>query len=167
VSLIGGKWTTYRKMAEDVVEKAARGILPPASVSVTPTLRIHGYTEAIDPGDPLHWYGSDRKAILGLLEKEPGLSAVLSEKLSIIKAQVVWAVRQEMARTVEDVLSRRTRALQLDAAESIRMAPRVASILARELGREPQWEEEQVRSFTDLAGSYLLSPPTAHHATNP
>ena len=105
----------------------------------------------------MYWYGSDREEILNLLEEDPGLGEQISESLSIIRAQVVWAVRKEMARSVEDFLSRRTRAIQLDARESIRMAPVVAEIMARELGYDHFWESAQADAFISLASNYLLS----------
>ncbi len=157
VTIIGGKWTTYRKMAEDVVYRAASGKLDIDKKSVTRTLRIHGYRVDVDFNDPLYWYGSDREEILKLLEEDPGLGEQISERLSIIRAQVVWAVRKEMARSVEDFLSRRTRAIQLDARESIRMAPVVAEIMARELGYDTSWESAQADAFISLASNYLLS----------
>jgi glycerol-3-phosphate dehydrogenase len=105
----------------------------------------------------LSWYGSDEDAITELAKEHPELGAQLSESLNIIRAQVVWAVREEMARTVEDFLARRTRALFLDARESIRMAPEVARIMARERGKDQAWEKDQVESYTMLARSYLLN----------
>jgi glycerol-3-phosphate dehydrogenase len=69
---------------------------------------------------------------------------------------VVWAARVEMARTVEDVLARRTRALFLNARAALAMAPRVAELMARELHRSGTWQSEQVRAFADIAGNYLL-----------
>ena len=86
----------------------------------------------------------------------PGSEVAVSEKLSILKVQIIWAVRFEMARTIEDCLARRTRALQLDAAESIRMAPGVAEIIASELGYGEQWQKEQVSGYKELAEGYLL-----------
>jgi glycerol-3-phosphate dehydrogenase len=81
----------------------------------------------------------------------------LSKSLQIHEAQVIWAVQHEMARTVEDVLSRRTRALLLDARESIRMAEPVAAIMAKQLGKDESWVKEQVGSYTKLAERYLLA----------
>jgi glycerol-3-phosphate dehydrogenase len=80
----------------------------------------------------------------------------LSKKLNVINAQVVWGARHEMARTVEDILSRRTRCLLLDAKESIRMAPKVAELLAKELGCDKQWEENQIKEYSELASRYIL-----------
>lgn len=159
VTIIGGKWTTYRKMGEDVVFRAASGHLEISRKALTESLRLHAYQENVDFKDPLYWYGADRKKILALVEKDPSLGEVLSESLSIIRAQVVWAVHKEMARSVEDFLSRRTRAIQLDARESIRLAPIVAGIMARELGYDKEWEKSQTASFISLAGSYLILDP--------
>lgn len=157
LTIIGGKWTTYRKMGEDVVYRAAKGHFEISRKPLTESLRLHGYQEDVDLGDPLYWYGSDRQKILALVEKDPALGETISESLSIIKAQVVWAAQKEMARSVEDFLSRRTRAIQLDARESIRIAPAVAEILARELGYDSDWEKTQTASFISLASTYLLS----------
>ena len=157
ITLTGGKWTTYRKMAEDVVDEAARQAKLPEKESVTSNLKIHGYVEDVDRSDPLHWYGSDRGQIERIISKDASMSELISKKLDIIKAQVVWAVRGEMARNLEDCLARRIRAIQLDAEESARIAPAVASILARELGKDKQWVSEQVESFTRLAKMNLLN----------
>ena len=157
ITLTGGKWTTYRKMAEDVVDTASGQAKLPEKESVTPTLRIHGYKEGVDHSDPLYWYGSDRQQIDKLIKEDSALGAVISEKLSVIKAQVVWAVREEMARSLEDCLARRIRALQLDARESIRMAPAVAAIMASELEKDKQWESSQVETFTKLANMHILN----------
>ncbi|MCK4747542.1 MAG: FAD-dependent oxidoreductase, partial [Bacteroidales bacterium] len=159
VTLTGGKWTTYRRMAEDVVLKSTRGGSKHSGKSVTKSLKIHGSLDDIDYDDPHYWYGSDRKDLYDLVEKDPGLGEVLSEKLFIIHAQVIWAIREEMARTVEDFLSRRTRAIQLDARESIRIAPRVAEIMAAELGYGKEWVKEQVETYNKLAEGYLLTGP--------
>jgi len=156
ITLTGGKWTTYRKMAEDVVARSARGRLKHSGKSVTESLEIHGYPDDIDYDDPHYWYGSDRRKLSDLVKKNTGYGEVLSEKLSIIHAQVIWAIREEMARTVEDFLSRRTRAIQLDAMESIRIAPRVAMIMAGELDYDKTWEKAQVESFTIIAKLHLL-----------
>jgi glycerol-3-phosphate dehydrogenase len=157
ITLTGGKWTTYRKMAEDVINKAAGQAGLPAKESLTPALRIHGYKEDVDRKDPLYWYGSDREQIDGLIKEDPSMATVLSEDLQIIKAQVVWAVRGEMARSLEDCLARRIRVLQLDAREAIRLAPVVAAIIASELGKDQQWINSQVEDFTRLAKMNILN----------
>jgi glycerol-3-phosphate dehydrogenase len=157
VTLTGGKWTTYRRMGEDVVNRAAELAGLPPKESGTATLKIHGHMDEVDRSDPLYWYGIDRKQIDRLIDEDPELGKVLSEKLHIVEAQVVWAVRMEMARTVEDFLARRTRAIQLDARECIRLAPAVASIMARELAYDGDWEKMQVKALTELASARLLN----------
>jgi glycerol-3-phosphate dehydrogenase len=157
VTLTGGKWTTYRKMAEDVVKAAARQAGLPEKISVTMNMRIHGYLDKVDHADPLYWYGSDLEKIREIIKGNPVLGNQISERIQLNGAQVVWAVRHEMARTLEDCLSRRHRALQLDARECIRIAPEVASIMAAELGRDQVWEKEQVKAFTALAQVHLLN----------
>jgi glycerol-3-phosphate dehydrogenase len=156
VTVIGGKWTTYRKMGEDVVDTAVSRADLPIKRSVTKDLKIHGYQENTNLSDPLYWYGSDRLILNELIRKDPEMGEVLSEKLHIYKAQVVWAAREEMARTLEDCLSRRIRALQLDAGESIRIAPRAAEIMAKELGYNKGWIDRQVKEFSQLASDHLL-----------
>jgi glycerol-3-phosphate dehydrogenase len=144
-------------MGEDVVNRAADLAGLPTRESGTAALKIHGHMDEVDQSDPLYWYGSDRKQIDRLIGEEPEWGKMLSEKLDIIEAQVVWAVRMEMARTVEDFLARRTRAIQLDARECIRLAPAVASIMARELAYDQDWQKMQVKALTELASACLLN----------
>ncbi|MCF6350128.1 MAG: glycerol-3-phosphate dehydrogenase/oxidase [Flavobacteriaceae bacterium] len=157
VSIIGGKWTTYREMGEDAVDKLATLFKLPKRKSISEKLHIHGYKEAVDFKNPLYFYGSDIQGIEELIKLNLELKEWVSKDLKINKAQVVWAVKNEYARNVEDFLSRRTRALLLDAKESIKMAPIVAKIMADELGRDKKWEEEQVKKFNKLAKGYLLN----------
>ncbi|RUT79197.1 glycerol-3-phosphate dehydrogenase/oxidase [Ancylomarina longa] len=157
VSLIGGKWTTYRQMAEDVMNTIAKTAGLPEKKSVTRNLKIHGYKQNIDLKNPMYFYGSDEEKILNLVKSNAELGEYLSEKLKIIKAQVVWGARYEMARSVEDILARRTRSLLLDAKESIRMAPEVARLLAKEFGFDKEWEDKQVKKYTNLASRYILN----------
>lgn len=156
VTITGGKWTTYRQMAEEVVDVASKQSGYPLKKSITRNLPIHGWKKEVDLKDPHYYYGSDRENVMDLVKSDPVLGEYLSEELKVIKAQVVWGARYEMARTVEDILSRRTRSLLLDARESIKMAPEVAELLAKELGFDKKWEEEQVKKFSDLASQYIL-----------
>jgi glycerol-3-phosphate dehydrogenase len=157
ITLTGGKWTTYRKMAEDVVDAAASKAGLPAKKSVTAKMKIHGHLENVDRSDPLYWYGSDRELINNLVQEDPDLGTVISDRLHVIRAQVILAVREEMARTLEDFLARRIRALQLDAREAVRMAPAVAAIMASELGKDKAWVADQVEIFTQLASRCILN----------
>jgi len=156
VTLTGGKWTTYRQMAEDVMNTVAKTAGLQEKKSKTRNLKIHGYKLNPDLNNPMYFYGSDEEKILDLAKKEDGLDEYLSSKLKVLNAQVVWGARYEMARTVEDILSRRTRSLLLDAKESIRMAPKVAELMAKELGYDKQWEENQVKDYKNLASRYIL-----------
>lgn len=158
LSIAGGKWTTYRRMAEDCVDHAITLARLPERECVTKSLPVHGALAEVDRADPLSVYGRDAGAIRALARDAPGLSEPLHPRLPVIAAQVVYAARFEMARTVEDVLSRRTRSLQLDARASIQVAPRVAVLLAGELGRDEAWQRAQVQSFTSLAGGYVVGP---------
>lgn len=153
LTITGGKWTTYRKMGEDVIDQAIQqGQLPPQP-SVTAALKLHGWTQT-PMATPFDVYGSDAASIQQL----PGANTQLHPHLPYVESEVRWAARYEMARTVEDVLSRRTRSLLLDAAASLEMAPRVAAILAAELGRGSEWQQEQIELYRSLATGYLLQP---------
>jgi glycerol-3-phosphate dehydrogenase len=152
----GGKWTTYRHMAEDTVNQAADLARLPERPCVTKTLNVHGFHSTPEKFDALGVYGSDAPAIRALADADPALAARLDDALPYIAAEVVWAARMEMARTVEDVLSRRTRALVLNAAAARRMAPTVANLLARELGRDQAWGDRQLAEFAALAKGYSI-----------
>lgn len=156
VTIAGGKWTTYRKMGEDTVTAASQVAGLDDRPSVTASLHIHGWQEGVGAGDPWQVYGSDAPALERLLEENPTWREALHPALPYCKGEVVWAVRNEWARTVEDVLARRTRALQLDARASIAAAPAVAELMACELGKDRAWQESQVAGFCELARGYLL-----------
>ena len=133
VTVTGGKWTTYRIMAEDTIDTALRISGLPSKPCITRNLKIHGYDENSDTGRWSDIYGSDRDGILSLEEENPAYRKKLHEDFEFTVGQVIWAVRKEMARTVEDVLARRLRILFLDAKASVAMAPMVAEIMADEL----------------------------------
>jgi len=156
LSIAGGKWTTYRNMAQDCVDQAATLADLPEKACLTRTLNIHGYHPNAASFGPLSFYGSDAPAIRQLIDEDASRGLQLDPELPYGAAEVVWAAREEMARTVEDVLARRTRALFLNAKAAIRMAPRVAALLARELGRDAKWQAEQVENFNQTAAGYLV-----------
>ena len=124
---------------------------------MTRSLKIHGYHQHAEKFGNLAVYGSDAVAIQDLISSEPVLGVRLHSELPYVDAEVVWAVRKEMARSVEDVLSRRTRALLLNARAAIEMAPRVAEIMAAELGRPERWVAIQVELFERLAANYIVN----------
>ncbi len=156
VTIIGGKWTTYRRMGEDVIKSAAKVTSRKIKPSVTEHLPIHGYKSGVDLSDPLYVYGTDAGKITALADENKELGNYLSTDLGIIKAQVIWAVRFEMARTVEDFLARRTRSLFLDAKESLRMAPAVAKLMATELNYDDKWIGSQIQHFEAVAKNYII-----------
>ena len=154
LTIVGGKWTTYRHMAEDCVNHAITlGRLKDVACS-TASLRVHGYREDVEELGHLKVYGTDVRGIRMLVEEEPGLGERLHPALPYLRAEVVWAAREEMARTVDDVLARRTRALLLGAHAAIEAAEEVAGLLARETGRDGGWAAEQVRAFRAMAAQY-------------
>lgn len=153
-SILGGKWTTYRKMGEDMIDRVEKELHWKHITSATASLHIHGYTIQFNQSDPLSYYGSDETYIKTIM-MESG-NEWISEKLQIRKAQVIWAIREEMARTVEDVLSRRTRTLLLDAKESILIAPLVAGEMAKEMNKDESWIDEQMKIFKIVAANYAL-----------
>ncbi|SET75148.1 glycerol-3-phosphate dehydrogenase/oxidase [Hymenobacter actinosclerus] len=156
LTITGGKWTTYRRMGEDAVNRAvALGSLPPAP-SRTAQQPIHGAQPTPDHHAPLAAYGTDAPALRQLMREQPELAEKLVLEFAFTRAEVVWAARHELARTVEDVLARRVRLLFLDAHAAIQAAPTVAELLARELGHDATWQQQQVAEFTELARGYVL-----------
>jgi glycerol-3-phosphate dehydrogenase len=156
ITITGGKWTTYRKMAEDTVNKAIETAGLKYIPCKTKHLPVHGSSKDGDPNDHLFIYGTDAAGIRSLINENPSLNTKLIERLPYTCAEVVWAVRHEMARTVEDVLARRLRLLFLDAKAALQVAPKTAEIMAAELGRDENWQKKQISEFGTLANNYLL-----------
>lgn len=155
VNILGGKWTTYRKMAEDVVNIAAiNSQLPPVACN-TKEITIHGAKATAVYDNDYYYYGTDWQYIEKLMGEDVSLRAPIHAALPYTKAQVVWAVKEEMSMTIEDVLSRRTRALLLDARAAIEAAPLVATILAGLLGWTDAVKEKQLQTFYRIADFYL------------
>lgn len=156
ISISGGKWTTYRRMGEDAVEQAIlRGNLPPSD-SVSSTLQIHGYHSNSQIYGSLSSYGSDANKINELLEEKKEYQELLHPDFEILKGEIVWAVRNEMARNIEDFLARRTQLLILDAKASVEAAPIVARFMAKELRHGRRWRKNQVYQYLELAKNYLI-----------
>jgi glycerol-3-phosphate dehydrogenase len=161
VTVCGGKWTTYRHMAEDCVDQAATLAQLPDRPCVTHHLNIHGFhgaakEEAAQEFSSLAVYGSDAYEIRKLIETDARLNEPLHAALPYLKAEVIWAARHEMARTVEDALARRTRALFLNARAALAMAPAVADLMASELGWDELTRTKQLAAFRDVAFNYVL-----------
>jgi glycerol-3-phosphate dehydrogenase len=157
LTIAGGKWTTYRKMAQDAVDQAETMAGFEERRCTTEHLQIHGWTKQQIDAPSLRVYGADAAAIQELTEAEPALAEKLHPELPYIAAEVVWSVRQEMARTIEDVLARRTRALLLGARASIEAAPKVAELMAREFGADEKWKSDSVAKFKAVAQGYVVN----------
>jgi len=153
ISLLGGKWTTYRRMAEDCVNRAiVVGNLVPKPCS-TKSLPIHGHAPSTAK-DCYPEYGADEGRLKETIAATPHGHERLAECLPYVVGQVVYAARYEMARTVEDVLARRTRALFLDYQAALTAAPRVAALLTAELHRDESWHARQLDQFRLVAQAY-------------
>jgi glycerol-3-phosphate dehydrogenase len=157
ITVCGGKWTTYRHMAEDCVNQAATLARLPERPCVTEHLNIHGFHTASEKFGRLWMFGTDAPLVEQIEEGDPALAEPLDSQLPYSAAEVIWAVREEMARTVEDVLARRTRALFLNARAALRMAARVANLMAAELKLDADWEAEQLASFRQMARNYVAT----------
>lgn len=157
VTISGGKWTTYRKMGEDTINRAAMVGGLEERRSMTEDLHLHGWKQGTDPSDPLSVYGSDAEELLAMCAagKARRLPDPLHPNLPYLRGEIVWAARHEMARTVGDALARRTRALLLDARAASEAAEDAARLMAEELGKDDVWIAEQAAAFRDMASGYL------------
>jgi len=156
ITITGGKWTTYRKMGEETIDKAILIGGLEEKPSVTAQMPIHGYVKNFEATDRLHYYGSDAIKIKNIIQKDKSLGEPILDGFPYLKAEVIWAVREEMARTVEDFLARRCRWLLLDARSSIEAAPVVAKLMGEELNYRRRWQREQIQDYTELAKGYIL-----------
>lgn len=157
VTITGGKWTTYRVMAEETVNLAIKTKKIAFKACKTKKLKIHGYKKTTDRSQWMHIYGSDQDEILQWQKDNPEYAKKLHKDFEFTVGEVVWAVRKEMARTIDDVLARRIRILFLDAKASVAMAEQVAAIMAKELQKDKNWEKEQVREYTEMSKAYIMA----------
>ena len=157
ITLVGGKWTTFRKMGEDAIDACQKKLNMHKKKSRTEHLKLHGYLDTFDAYDPLLPYGTDKEAILKIAKTQPEYAKKIHPKLPYIKAEILFAVREEMARRLEDVLCRRTRALFLDAKSTLEAASDVAKIMATELGLSEDWVHQELKDFREIAAYF--SPP--------
>ena len=159
LTITGGKWTTFRKMAEDTIDHAEVLAGHSHALCKTHHLQIHGWSHRKAKGAPLlYLYGSDAKHILKLAQENPDLLKPLSPNLPYTAAELIWSIREEMARSVEDLLARRTRSILLNAQTSINIAPQVGQLLAKELKKDAKWGEKSAQDFIKVAQNYL--PPS-------
>lgn len=152
ITIAGGKWTTYRHMAEDVVNRAETlGGLEPRGC-VTKRLNIHGYHEHPEQFGDLAHYGSDAREIKKMIQVD---SALLDKRLKLTEGEVRWMARYEMARSIDDVLSRRSRSLLFNAKAARQASRRIGEILKEELGKDEAWLLAQVDDFELMSRNYL------------
>lgn len=157
ITITGGKWTTYRKMGEDTIDKAIEVGKLPNKVCHTAGLSIHSSRPNPDRSNHLYVYGDDIEKVLALTDEDDGWKNRVHPDDEYTKGEVIWSVRYEMARTVEDILARRTRVLFLDARLAMAMGPEVARLMAEELNKDTEWQTEQVKAFNKVAGNYILA----------
>lgn len=164
LTVTGGKWTTFRKMGEDTVDKAIKvvGLDPKSSRSVE--TQLYGYKPNPDLSDPLYVYGSEQEKIHQMIAQHPEWGEKLHPNHPYTHAQVIFAAREEMALSIEDFLARRIRLLFLDAQAAVEVAPKVGEILARELDKDQNWIEEQLSSFAQTAEAYVIRPASGKQA---
>ncbi|MBM3445859.1 MAG: glycerol-3-phosphate dehydrogenase/oxidase [Bacteroidetes bacterium] len=155
ITITGGKWTTYRKMAKDALNNAVFVAKLPIVKCATRSLRLHGYTENIQASSALSIYGSDAKEIQQMINEDVSMGERIHPDHAYTKAELIWSIRNEMALQVEDILARRSRILFVDAAAAIASVEKVASIMANELKKDNQWIQQQIALFTELAKGYL------------
>lgn len=156
ITITGGKWTTYRRMAQDTVNKMIELNKVPNAKCKTKNLLIHGANGIVDRSSHLYIYGTDRIEIESIIKEDPSLGELLHPRLQFTKAEIVFAARNEMARTIEDVLARRVRVLFLDAKAAIEIAPMVGELLRKELNETEEWRGQQISEFIAVADQYVL-----------
>jgi glycerol-3-phosphate dehydrogenase len=154
VSILGGKWTTYRSMAQAAIDRAAEVANLPKRPCVTKSLPLSG-SDGGPTNGPLRLYGSDRASIETLIAQRPDLAEPLHPRLPYLSAEVVWSCLHEWPRSLEDLLARRLRALFLDARAASEMSESVARLMAQTQGHDPLWVDAQTQSFQALAKTYL------------
>jgi glycerol-3-phosphate dehydrogenase len=157
VTISGGKWTTYRKMGEDTIDRAAQIGDLDEHRSPTEDLHLHGWKLGMHESDPRSVYGSDADEVVALCESDDTrrLAEPLHPKLPYLRGEIIWGARYEMARSVDDVLARRTRSLLLDARAASQAADDAARLMADELGWDAEWAAAQAAAFRELASGYL------------
>jgi glycerol-3-phosphate dehydrogenase len=156
IHIIGGKWTTYRNMAQHAIDIAVEKAQLNFVKCKTKRLPIHGCTNQFE-NSHFDIYGSDADKIRLLMNQNTLFSEKIHPNYPYTKAEVIWFIQNEMAQTVEDILARRIRLLFLDAKASIECAPIVASLLAKELQKNIEWEQNQILQFEKLAQNYLIN----------
>ena len=152
--MLGGKWTTYRKIAEDAIDSAISINKIKKKKCKTEKAKLFGYKKNVDWSDPMHVYGSQKKKVESLGSRDDNKS--LSNKFYISNNIIKWSIIHEMAITVEDILARRTRCVFLDSYESKRIAPKVAKKMADILEKDQEWIDTELKNFNKLIKNYMV-----------
>jgi glycerol-3-phosphate dehydrogenase len=142
VTITGGKWTTYRSMAQDAVNNAVFVAKLERKKCITTNLPIGNLISRLE-------------IVNQLKNSDTILSELMHPKYLFIKAEIIYAIRNQMAITLEDILARRIRLLFLDAPVAIEVAPMVANIMAKELNKDAAWTAAQINSFNLVAKQYI------------
>jgi glycerol-3-phosphate dehydrogenase len=154
LSIVGGKWTSYRRMAEETIDRGIKAkMLPPAKCRTKYFPFYHNAT--LLENDRLKIYGDKAWEIEKIIAGDPISGKQLHPGLPYTKAEIIWICRNEMPLKLDDILARRTRALLLDARASLEIAPMVADIMAGEMGFDDKWKETQVADFKKITENYL------------
>ena len=156
ITIAGGKWTTFRKMGEDAINKAIEVGQLAERASRSMTTRYSAYDEDL-PKEPTQFgqFGIDARHLRTMISWKPKLGDTIHERLPYTWAEVLWAIENELVESVDDVLARRTRALLLDAQAAMDAAPAVARFMAKEMGRDENWVASSVDSFIEIAKNYI------------
>ena len=154
LAIIGGKWTTYRRMAEETIDRAIKEGFLEKSKCVTANLRLTALITKTAP-ERLSIYGDHSVDIEKIISGKPETGIPLDNRLPYSLAEILWICRNEMPVNIEDILARRTRSLFLNARASADISPRVADIMAAEFGFDQKWKESQVESYNKLIRNYI------------
>lgn len=154
LSIIGGKWTSYRRMAEETIDRGIKTGLLEKRDCVTGNLCFYSNNQFLK-NERLKTYGDHAAEIEKFIDEKPDLGEPLDPRFPYTRAEIIWICRNEMPVTIEDVLARRTRALFLNAKASLAIAPEVARLMADESGFDSDWQAHQLEEYGKLVLNYM------------
>lgn len=156
VTITGGKWTTFRKMGEDTVDYFTKVTGESMKASKSADQKLHGFTENPEEGH-MSVYGSDASQIKFMIKDHPEWAEKLHPNHPYTVAELIWMVRNEMAVKLEDAISRRFRIMLLDAKAAKEMGPKVAKIMAKEMGQGEGWIAKELEEFEKTVNKYIIT----------
>jgi len=154
LSIVGGKWTSYRRMAEETIDRGIKAGLLENRKCMTRNFSFYS-NQSETRSERLKIYGDKAMEIEKMIDEKPELGELLHSGLPYTRAEIIWICRNEMPVKLEDVLARRTRSLILDARASLAIAPEVAEIMSREIQTGDKWREDQLKEYNQLLLNYL------------